>query len=44
MIWPHGAFGVLQDRGSKQLRDAHQTDAVDLHDLVVHLDPGDKKK
>lgn len=35
-----GALGVLQDGGSKELGDPYQADAVDLHNLVVHLDPG----
>lgn len=43
LSWPHCAFGVLQHCRSKQLGNAHQTDTIHLHYLVIHLYARDTK-
>jgi len=41
-VRPDGAGGVAEDGGSEALSDTDQAGPVDLHDEVVHQDPGDK--
>lgn len=38
--WPDCSLCVLEDGRSKELRHTNQTDAIHLHNLIIHLDPG----